>query len=131
MNPELSYTTQFFGNFDNIFAGQKKDDSFSIYLYRPITRGMRTEILAKGSVLPVENGIEVHVRYEIPFWSILAFVFLGGFAFLTFYINSGLIIGSVVTGLFLLIYVLILNANHNAVKNEILAQFKKIRDQAK
>jgi len=48
--PEISYSTQYFGNFDNVFGGRKKESNFSIYLYRPISKSMRTEILAKGAV---------------------------------------------------------------------------------
>lgn len=127
MNPEFSYSTQHLGKFENVFGGRKRGNKFSIYLYRPIEQGMRTEILAKGIVTPTEQGIAVDIRYEIPFWSILMFVLFGGLVFLLFLGNLGWIMGMVPVFILLVIYMAILNSNHIAVKSEIYNQFKKMK----
>ena len=127
MNPEMGYTTQYWGNFDNVFAGRRKDDDFSIYLYRPITEGFRTEILAKGTVKSGLQGILVEVNFEVPLWSILAFFFIGGTLFLSLWLSAAAGIAVITSGVLLIIYGLILNANHNSVKREIRKQFKRFQ----
>jgi len=130
MNPEFSYSTQHFGKFQNAFGGRRKGNQFSVFLYRPIEKGMRLEILAKGVVKSFENGVSIDVRYEIPFWSIFLFFILGGFISLSLFINLGLITSSITMCVLFLIYLLILNANHNEVRKEVLTQFRKFEQKA-
>ena len=126
LNPELGYVTQFLGNFDNNFAGRKTGNEFSIYLYRPISQAFRTEILAKGTVESRPNRIEVDVKFEIPFHSILKFFLLGGL--LSLLIMSQFSAPAGYFGvLFLFIsYILILRSNLGSVKTELEKQFEQI-----
>lgn len=127
INPELSYTTKHLGNFDNVFAGRKSGDKFSIYLYRPIEQGFRTEILAKGKIKEVADGIKIDIKYEIPMWSILAFIFICSLTLLPVWFLYSKIISVIITTIFSIIYALVLNSNHNDIKKEIKNQFSKIK----
>jgi len=122
INPELSYTTKHLGNFDNVFAGRKSGNKFSIYLYRPIEQGFRTEILAKGKIKELKDGI----KYEIPMWSILVFIFIGSLTLLPLWFIYSKIISVIITAIISIIYLLVINSNHNDIKKEIKKQFIKI-----
>ena len=124
-NPEMSYSTQFDGNYDNKFGGRKKGNNFSIYLYRPITRGFRTEILAKGNVVEdiSRNAINIYVNFEIPLWSIFMFLFLSPLLFIPFYFISETL-GYLITLLGIVIYALILRSNHKDIVRELERQLK-------
>ncbi|MBU2062517.1 MAG: hypothetical protein KKH44_11800, partial [Bacteroidetes bacterium] len=124
-NPEFSYSTQYYANFENIFGGRKVGNKFSVYLYRPITRAFRTEILSKGIVTKIENGIKITCTYEIPFWSLLMFVLIGFLIFTPVFllsITSGLIFGFIGV----CIYSMIIYSNHSNIKEEIKKQFIRI-----
>ena len=125
INPEISYTTIFEGNFDNIFAGKKSGDNFSVYLYRPLTSGFRTEILAKGKVSEIKNGLKISVRFEVPLWSILVFIFISSILLFLSWLSYPEIIVIVITLAVSLIYFFILKSNHKDIKMEIKKQFEK------
>jgi len=125
INPEISYTTQFLGNFDNVFAGRKSENKFSIYLYRPITSGFRTEILAKGKITEISTGLKIDVRYDIPFWSIFALILLGSMTLLNIWVFYNEIVSMVITSIITIIYILIVRSNHKDIKMEIEKQFLK------
>lgn len=132
MNPEYGYTTQYYPNFENIFAGRKTKDKFSIYLYRPITKGFRTEILSKGVVSENKDGIQIKCKFEMPFWSILVFSIMSFLIFTPLYITS--IFGGIIIFLFGIgIYVAIVYSNHRSIKMEIKKQFEiiEIKTEAK
>ncbi|WP_075591555.1 hypothetical protein [Labilibacter marinus] len=124
-NPEISYSTQFDGNYNNKFGGRKKGDKFSIYLYRPISRGFRTEILAKGKLVenPGDKSLNIYVNYEIPFWSFLMFLSLAPMLFVALYFTYEPV-GYLSVVLAFVIYVLIIRSNHNDINKEIEKQFK-------
>lgn len=130
INPEISYTTKHLGNFDNIFAGRKSGNKFSIYLYRPIEQGFRTEILAKGKIRELKDGIKIDINYEIPMWSILVFIFIGSLTLLPLWLNHS-IIGIVITLIVSIIYLLVINSNHNDIKKEMKKQFIKFKKEYK
>lgn len=125
MNPEFGYTTQHYSNFDNVFSGRKRNDQFSIFLYRPITRGFRTEILAKGKVFETKNDLKVDCNFEIPFYSFLMFVVLGliftGLAY--FHLKLGAFF---LTAIGVAIYLVIMRSNQIEIKSEIEKQFQII-----
>lgn len=123
LNPEFGYTTQYWGDFDNVFDGRKTGNAFSVYLYRPITESFRTEILAKGTVREWENGIKINIKYEIPFWSILVLILFGSLIMFSVWISYSKVVSIVLISIILLIYILIINSNHNDVKREISSQF--------
>lgn len=128
-NPEFSYTTQYYAKFENIFGGRKVGNTFSVYLYRPITHAFRTEILSKGIVSKTENGIKITCNYEIPFWSLFMFVLIGFFIFLPVLlvsITSGIIFGAFGVG----IYLMIVHSNYLNIKEEIKNQFIRIKRKA-
>src|SRR6056297_2902298 len=129
INPEISYTTTFYGNFDNVFGGRKRNNKFSIFLYRPTTRGFRTEILAKGQVLQNEKKecLEIDCSFEMPFWSILMLFLLGTLFFTPFYFIS-LTAGIVITSIILFIYGLIVKSNYHNMVLELEKQFDNISD---
>ncbi len=127
INPEISYTTVFDGNHDNIFGGRKKKNKFSIYLYRPVTRGFRTEILAKGVVSNQnsKNELRIDCKFEIPFWSILMFTLIGCITFLPLFAVS-LIVGTIITLLVFLVYIMIIISNHSDIRRVFDEQLRKI-----
>lgn len=128
LNPELTYTTQFMGKFENTFAGRRKRNHFSIYLYQPLAAGWKMEVLAKGEVKNGSQGTQVKIDYEIPLWSILAFLIIAGFTLTTLWI-SDLFTTSVVCSLLVLFaYLLILQSNHKAIKSEVQKQFLNFQD---
>ncbi len=126
INPEISYSTQFDGNYSNKFGGRKKGNNFSIYLYRPITRGFRTEILAKGNVVEdsSKNAINIYVNFEIPLWSIFMFLILSPLLLLPFYFLFETF-GYIVILFGLGIYALILRSNHEDIVKELEEQLKE------
>lgn len=127
INPEISYSTTFDGNYDNVFGGRKKKDKFSIYLYRPISRGFRTEILAKGVVTDLypRNEIRVDCKYEIPFWSILMFFVIGIIVFFPFFAMS-YVAGTAITSIGITIYGMIISSNHSDIQKVLNEQLRKI-----
>ena len=128
INPEISYSTPFYGNFDNVFGGRRVKNKFSIFLYRPITRGFRTEILAKGKLKYDEsdNMIILDINFELPFWSILMIIILGAIFISPFYFLS-IIAGIIINLIFLLIFGLIVNSNLFDVKLELDKQLNMMR----
>ncbi|HYQ58463.1 MAG TPA: hypothetical protein VEP89_14075 [Draconibacterium sp.] len=125
MNPEFGYTTQYFAKFDNIFAGRKTKDNFSIYLYRPIFKGFRTEILSKGQLFEDKDGIRISCSFEIPFWSTLVFLVMSFILFTPVLLRSftgGMIFALIGIG----IYSAIVQSNHNSIKKEVKKQFERI-----
>ena len=127
INPEISYTTPFWGDFDNVFAGRKVGETFSVYLYRPIYYGFRTEILAKGKVLKVVNDLKIGVTYEIPVWSTLIFLAFTGLLILMLAGNGIALTISAVT-VIIALYSLIIHSNHNDIRREIARQFKALEN---
>ncbi|MCL3782470.1 hypothetical protein EMN47_18970 [Prolixibacteraceae bacterium JC049] len=127
INPEISYSTTFDGNYDNVFGGRKEKDKFSIYLYRPLTRGFRTEILAKGvlSNQNSDNELRIDCNFEIPLWSIIMFLVIGSVLFLPFFAVSNAV-GIVITSIGILIYGMIISSNHSDIKKELSEQLNKI-----
>lgn len=127
INPEISYTSVFDGNHDNVFGGRKKGNKFSIYLYRPIARGFRTEILAKGVVSNQNpnNELRIDCKFEIPFWSVLVFFLIASLTFLPLFAISK-IAGIATTLIGMLIYGMIISSNCSDIKKELNEQFGKI-----
>ena len=127
INPEISYTTTFDGNHDNIFGGRKTKNKFSIYLYRPVARGFRTEILAKGVVTNqnADNELRIDCKFEIPFWSILMFLVISSIIFLPLFAVSN-VAGITLTSIGILIYGMIISSNHSDIKKELNEQLRKI-----
>ncbi|WP_299578362.1 hypothetical protein [uncultured Sunxiuqinia sp.] len=132
MNPEISYTNAFDGNHDNVFGGRKKNNTFSLYLYRPIARGFRTEILAKGVVTTQNssNELQIDCNYEIPFWSILMFLVFGGLIFLPAFAMSTTV-GMVTTAIGVLIYGMIISSNHADMRKALNEQLRKLSSASK
>lgn len=130
IDPEFGYTTPFFGNLDNVFGGRKTGNTFSVFLYRPITQVVRTEILAKGAVAAQGSGIMVKCSFEYPFWSLLMFLFVWAVIFALFYpvpFANGLMAGLVGTGL----YCLLVAYNHANLKSEMSRQLESIEEKAR
>ncbi len=127
MNPEFGYTTQHLLNFDNVFAGRRKDNKFSIYLYRPMTNIFRTEILAKGIVTVKKDMLLIESSFELPFRSIIICLLIGSIVFLPLYFTS--IFGGIVFSLIgFFIYSIIVDSNHSNIKKELKKQLDKIEE---
>lgn len=129
MNPEFGYSTPHFGKFENVFGGRKVDNEFSIYLYRPVTQMVRTEILAKGIVSEHGSGIMVKCRFEYPFWSLLMLFMLGTAVLYQLYIRFTLV-GLIATLIGILIYFIIIQYNHSNIKSVLNRQLKIIEEKA-
>jgi len=108
--------------------GIKKDDKFSVYLYRPTTSSFRTEILAKGKILETSSGLKIDVRFDIPLWSIMAFIFIGSITLFYIWTFQNEITAMLITILLATLYILIVRSNHKDVKMEIENQFKKFKE---
>ena len=129
MNPEFGYATPHFGKFENVFGGRKVNNEFSIFLYRPVTQMIRTEILSKGIVSEHDSGIIMKCRFEYPFWSLIMLLLLGSAFFVPFYhvsIVGSLIVCLIGTG----IYCLVIRYNHSNIKYEMNKQLKLIEEKA-
>lgn len=130
INPEISYTPQYFANFENIFAGRKIGDTFSLYLYKPKTFVFRTEILAKGRVKDFGNDIEIDCRFEIPFGSFIKFIII------SFLINAPMYLtsiggGLVLSAIIITIYSAVIGSNHNGIRTELQNQINTIENKFK
>lgn len=116
INPEISYSTQYWGNFDNVFAGRKVKDTFAIYLYRPIIKGFRTEILAKGKLTETNGQLVIHTSYEIPFWSVFVFILFGGLFSLKSMITLPFLGSFIFTALMIFLYGALIKSNYDDMK---------------
>ncbi len=116
INPEFGYTTPFWGNFNNEFGGRRTNNFFSIYLYRPITRGFRVEVLAKGEIQIHNNQLVIKTNYEIPFWSFMMFVVIAGLLSIQFVISLPAIGSIILIALMILIYGTITMSNYRDLK---------------
>ena len=128
VNPEISYSTQYFPNFDNIFAGRKIGNTFSIYLYKPKISGFRTEILAKGTLHEEKNKIRIDCSFEIPLGSLLKALILVFLFNIPFYLSSstaGLIFSFIIVA----IYTTLISSNHTDIKRTLSTQLKKIEQE--
>ncbi|MDO1449421.1 hypothetical protein Q0590_24310 [Rhodocytophaga aerolata] len=130
IDPEFGYTTPHFGKFDNVFGGRKVKNSFSVFLYRPISQLVRTEILAKGTVEEKSSGIRITCRFEYPFWSLLMLILLGSMLVSPFYMHS-LEMGFMATLFGLFLYSLLVVYNHANIKQELSNQLKLLEQKAK
>ncbi|MGQ8337338.1 hypothetical protein ACUNWD_12375 [Sunxiuqinia sp. A32] len=128
VNPEISYSTQYFPSFDNIFAGRKLGNSFSIYLYKPKINGFRTEILAKGTLHEEKNKIRIDCSFEIPFGSLMKFLILGFIFNVPFYLSSSTV-GLIFSFIIVAIYATIISANHTDIKKTLSTQLKRIEQE--
>lgn len=127
MNPEFGYTTQHLPNFDNVFAGRRKDNKFSVYLYRPMTNIFRTEILAKGIVTEKKDLLLIESSFELPFWSVIIFLIIGSIIFIPLYFTS--FFGGIVFSLIgLFIYSIVVDSNYSKIKKELKKQIDKIEE---
>lgn len=116
INPEFGYTTPFLGNFNNEFGGRRTNNFFSIYLYRPITRGFREEVPAKGELQIHNNQLVIKTNYEIPFWSFMMFIVIAGLLSIQFIISLPVIGSLIFIALMILIYGAITISNYLDLK---------------
>lgn len=77
MNPEFGYNKPYSGKSENIFAGRKVGNQFSIFLLRsPWNQFFRSAILCKGIVAARGRGIMVKCSFEYSFRNLVMFALL-------------------------------------------------------
>lgn len=128
LNPELGYSTPFYGNFENVFGGRKRGNTFTVFLYRPITSGFRTEILAKGKVRSIkEDALSIEISYELPFWSFSIFCLIQIFPIALIFINWKNPTGWFSALFLFIVYALVVWFNFEAMKKELNAQLEQFK----
>lgn len=130
INPELSYTHWHTANFDNIFAGKKVGNQFSIYLFKPKTNFFRTEILAKGHVEETNDGIRIACNFELPFGSFIKLLIPSLLIFVPL-LSYSVLSGIILLSFFVFAYSMLVLSNRDKLQKVMKEEFRKIKNSTK
>ena len=126
VNPEFAYTTRYHAKKHHIFGGRKEQDKFSIFQHRPIYKSLLLGILTKGKISESKTGLKIECKFEIPLWSLIAFLFLSYLFFIRFSLISETA-GILATAIWLGVYILVLDLNHRSIKKVVEKTFREFK----